>query len=367
MKTLVNAANLHVGGGVQVAASFISELAAMDDHGNVEVVMSGEVARNVAATLGEGYDQDRYRVLDVHGLDLGNRAAPAAFDAFDTVFTVFGPLYRRKPAFRNIVGFAQPWIIYPDNECYARLPSAARMKEWLKYTIQAGFFKRADTLVVELNHVKDGLVRELEIEPERIHVVHNCLSSIYVNPQVWQTITLPPVSCDLRLGFLGRNYLHKNTAVFPDIVRHLSGSYGIKARFCVTFTPAEWAACTPEFREVCVNVGPLSVAQCPDFYRSVDAVVFPSLLECFSATPLEAMAMGKPLFASDRPFNRDVCKDHAVYFDPLIAESAAERIAETFRGGGFDKKALRAAQNHAFAFASPGERAKQYLALLNAG
>ncbi|GAB5351842.1 glycosyltransferase family 4 protein [Qipengyuania sp. 483] len=367
MKQLINAANLHVGGGVQVAASFISELTAMDEHGSVEVVMSSEVARNVAATLGDRYDRNRYRILDVHGLDLGNRAAREVLDASDTVFTVFGPLYRWKPRFRNIVGFAQPWIIYPENECYERLPAAERFREWLKYKVQAGFFERADVLVVELEHVKAGLVQALNVPAERIQVVHNSLSSIYTEPQVWRSVTLPPADCDLRLGFLGRNYMHKNTRIFPDIVRHLSGAHGIDARFFVTFTDAEWAACTPNFREVCINVGPLSVAQCPDFYRSVDAVVFPSLLECFSATPLEAMAMGKPLFASDRPFNRDVCKEHAVYFDPLIPELAAERIAEMFEGDGFDEKALRAAQNHAFAFASPSERAKQYLALLNAG
>lgn len=367
MTALINAANLHRGGAVQVAASFISELASQDDgRADFEVMMSSEVARNVAATLGERYDPARYRILDVRGFDLRNRAAREILDEFDTVFTVFGPLYRWKPGFRSIVGFAQAWITYPDNECYANLPLGERLKERAKYNIQAAFFKRADILVVELEHVKAGLVRELGIAPERIHVIHNCVSSIYADPQVWQAVTLPPAHSDLRLGFLGRNYLHKNTAIFPQIVRHLRDGHGIDARFFVTFTQAEWAACTAEFREVCINVGPLSMAQCPNFYRALDAVVFPSLLESFSATPLEAMAMEKPLFASDRPFNRDVCSDHAVYFDPLAPETAAERIAGMFGGAGPDEKALLAARNHAFAFASPGERARKYLALLNA-
>jgi len=154
---------------------------------------------------------------------------------------------------------------------------------------------------------------------------------------------------------------HKN---FPVIADELKNQHNLKVCFFVTFTEQEWRSCTDEFRAVCINVGPLSVAQCPLFYKSLDAVVFPSLLECFSATPLEAMAMEKPLFASDRPFNRDICGPHAHYFDPLDPSSAAQAIANVFKGNGPDPIALKAAREHAINFSSPKERAEKYLALL---
>lgn len=302
--------------------------------------------------------------MDVRGLDPWNSAARRRMDSFDSVFTIFGPLYRWSPPFRSIVGFAQPWIIYPRNECYGQLPFLQRLKTRLKFWIQAQFFKRADLLVVELDHVKEGLIRELGIEPERIRVVRNCLSSLYLDEASWQPVSIPPAECDLRLGFLGRNHLHKNTAIFPEIANALQTRHGLRARFYVTFTDEEWRACSPEFRDVCINVGPLMVAQCPSFYRALDGMVFPSLLECFSATPLEAMAMEVPLFASDRPFNVDVCANHAHYFDPLAPETAAERIAAVLGGNGPDPYALRAARDHAISFSSPAERAESYLALL---
>jgi glycosyltransferase involved in cell wall biosynthesis len=96
----------------------------------------------------------------------------------------------------------------------------------------------------------------------------------------------------------------------------------------------------------------------------MDAVIFPSLLECFSATPLEAMVMGKPLFASDRPFNREVCHSHAHYFDPLSPASAATAIAKVFANGVADPRALQIARDHAIHFSNPKERAKEYLSLL---
>lgn len=263
-----------------------------------------------------------------------------------------------------MVGFAQPWIIYPDNECYQILPIAQKIKTRLKYRIQAFFFKRADILVVELEHVKDRLVKVLGYPAERIHVVHNCISSIYLDESLWQPLQFPRVDGFLRLGFLGRNYIHKNTAIFPKVAAGLEHSHGIAARFYVTFTEEEWAACNAEFRAVCINVGPLGVAQCPRFYEALDAVFFPSLLECFSATPLEALAMQKPLFASDRPFNRDICAQHAHYFDPLSPTDAAQAIANVFGDIGPDPEALRAGREHAIRFSNPKERAEKYLALL---
>jgi len=168
----------------------------------------------------------------------------------------------------------------------------------------------------------------------------------------------------LRLGFLGRNYPHKNTTIIPNAIKILKERYNISAEFFVTFTDDEWSSCSEEFKKCTNNLGPLTVAQCPSFYRQMDAIVFPSLLECFSATPLEAMAMEKPLFASDRDFNRDICKDYAYYFDPLSPESAAKAIADVFLKGGPDPNRLKLAKEHAFGFSNPRDRAQKYLSLL---
>lgn len=364
----VNASNLHVGGGVQVAVSFLEELARMSvNEAVVSVLVSSEIEQNLSDQAKLGLAHQGLKVIDVFGLDLFNFRARSAMSSCKTVFTVFGPIYRYRPTFKTIVGFAQPWIIYPDNECYAMLPLMQRLKTRLKYWVQGLFFKRADVLVVELEHVKKGLIRTLGIPAERIYVVHNCISSIYLDESMWQAVYVPKNEGFLRLGFLGRNYIHKNTAIFPAIAAALEHQHGLKARFYVTFTEQEWAACPPDFHAVCINVGPLSVAQCPRFYQALDAVVFPSLLEGFSATPLEAMAMEKPLFASDRPFNRDVCQGHAHYFDPLSPASAAQAIARFFLSGGPNLVALQAAREHAINFSSPKQRAEQYLALLIAG
>lgn len=364
MKILINAANLHVGGGVQVATSAITEMIEAGVNGDVTFAVSSEVAANIGPEVLQKAHPAAVIVIDVHGLDPFNVRFRELVDRHDVVFTVFGPLYRRSIRGRSVVGFAQPWIIYPDNEVYGWLPLLERLKTRLRFWMQSRYYERADHIVVELDHVKEGLVRELGIDPSHISVVRNCVSSIYQAPERWLPLEIPETDADLRLGFLGRDYLHKNTRIFPAVVRHLREKHDIDARFYVTFTEAEWAECESEFRDIAINVGPITVAQCPRFYEALDAVVFPSLLECFSATPLEAMVMERPLFASDRPFNRNVCQQHATYFDPDAPEEVAEAIAVMYCSGGPDRGALQAARDHAVNFSSPVQRAEKYLELL---
>ena len=350
---------------MQVAASAISEIVNESSNSEyISIVASTEVFKNLSPQSREKAKIFTLIRENVRGLDFFHRRFRKLVDQHDKVFTIFGPLYRWRIQGQSIVGFAQPWIIFPRNEVYDMLAWPARLKTRMKFFIQRQFYKRADMLVVELDHVKDALVRELGVDPERIQVVRNCVSSVYMDPESWLPLGMPEAGGALRLGFLGRNYLHKNTAIFPKIVQLLEKYHNIDAKFYVTFTQHEWEACSPEFHATCINVGPIAVAQCPNFYSGLDAVIFPSLLECFSATPLEAMAMERPLFASDRAFNRDVCKDHAQYFDPHSPAEAARQIAAMFSAGGPDASELKAAREHALTFSSPAERARKYLALI---
>lgn len=349
-----------------MATSFIDELSKMNFvNMDVSVFVSTAVHENIKSMSANRSKFLNYTVLDVHGIDAFSPKISKIFNVFDIIFVIFGPGYFLYTKGSLVQGFAQPWIIYPDSECYSMLNIVQRVLTRIKLLIQGFFFRKSDLLIVELEHVKEGLVRELCISSDRIHVVYNTLSSIYKKNEIWQSVDFPLVDCDLRLGFLGRNYIHKNTSIFPSVATELRKRHNLNVRFYVTFTNGEWQACSPAFKDVCINLGPLTVSQCPNFYKELDGVVFPSLLECFSASPLEAMAMGKPLFASDRPFNRDVCGDYAIYFDPLDPTNIAQQIAEFFANSTDQGARLAAARQHAFNFSNAKTRASKYMGLIS--
>lgn len=363
MRILINASNLHAGGGVQVACSFINELPFISNTciKFFDVIVSSEVDKNIHQNTRDFFKN--YKVYNVFGLN-NYKKNLGLFDNYDLVFTVFGPCYYNIKGI-NLVGFAQAWIIYPNNECYGLLPFFNRMKFKVKYFLQKFFFKRSDVFIVELEHVKKRLIKMGILKKDNIHVVYNTVSSIYYFPNKWESINIES-SGNFRIGLISRDYFHKNTNILPQIKEILKNRYNQNIDFYVTFNNKEWTNKSSFFQESVINVGPLKVNECPSFYEKMDAIIFPSLLECFSATPLEAMMMKKPLFASDRGFIKDVCLDFAYYFEPTDPESAAAVINDFIENKNINELDIKliAAQTHAKNFSSARQRAVTYTEII---
>lgn len=367
MKWLLNASNLHVGGGVQVATSFIDELSRIAKPAqNISLLVSDEVDGNLVRIGCDTTHFASYEVFNTYGLSSVRASWQGKFSGYDLVFTVFGPAYFLFQPFFSVVGFAQAWIIYPDNDAALKASFLNRYKYRFKYWLQSLFFRRADRLIVEAMHVKNGLVSQGFSAGHKISVVPNCISSLYFDSAKWSPLRREvAASSALRIGYVGRDYMHKNLGGLPDVRRALRECYQLDVEFYVTFSDAEWQARSDLFRTEINNVGVLEVSECPSFYQSLDAVIFPSLVECFSATPLEAMVMAKPVFASDRDFIRDICGDLVSYFDPHDINDIARVIASYFALDSQTRAAgLLAAQEHAAGFSSAQGRAQSYLEII---
>ncbi len=74
--------------------------------------------------------------------------------------------------------------------------------------------------------------------------------------------------------------------------------------------------------------GLVSPEELVSLLRRAAALVFPSLYEGFGAPPLEAMACGCPVAASNAASLPEVCGDAAVLFDPHSGEAIADGIRE---------------------------------------
>ena len=363
MKILISAANLHNGGGVQVASSFINELPFLLSVAvkEFDILVSSEVDRNIEQSVKNFFKN--YTVYNIFGIK-NYKKNLGIFDSYDLVFTVFGPCYYPVKGI-DIVGFAQPWIIYPRNECYSMLSGLEKLKYKLKFHLQKNFFKKSDVCVVELEHAKQRLVELNIFKSEHIHVVYNTVSNVFFSPENWEKVKIEP-SNKIKIGLISRDYFHKNTNILPKIKDILKNKYNKDIDFYVTFNELEWQSKSLDFQNKIINVGPLKINQCPNFYERMDAIIFPSLLECFSATPLEAMIMKKPLFASDRGFIKDVCLDFAYYFEPTDPESAAA-VIHNFLESQCDEELetkLLAAKKHAENFSNARQRAVKYVDII---
>lgn len=349
-----------------MATSVVDCLSRMDHEGlEVSVLLSTPVYRNLRELGTDLTVFDRVETRDFYGLSALWQGLDKYFAGFDLVFTVFGPAYFARRNTRHLFGFAQPNIIYPNNPITSSMGFLQRWRVRAKFEVQAYFFARADELVVELEHVRSGLLRRGLFHRKLVHVVCSTVHSVFNEPKRWAPLDIPIRSGHLRLGVISRNYPHKNLGILADVKKHLLETHGRKVDVYVTFSPEEWESCNDGFRKNIINVGALSLSQCPTFYAAMNAVVFPSLLECFSAVPIETMMVGRPLFASNLSFIRDVCGDNCQYFDPLDPADIARRIDEYFCQPATEQQRLcTAAQTHVQRYLSPQERVREYLKII---
>ena len=74
------------------------------------------------------------------------------------------------------------------------------------------------------------------------------------------------------------------------------------------------------------NLGFVANAPLPQLYAGAALFIYPSVYEGFGLPPLEAMACGTPVLASNRTCLAEVCADAANYFDPDDIEGTASLI-----------------------------------------
>ena len=173
--------------------------------------------------------------------------------------------------------------------------------------------RRARKVIAISGHVKDTLVERMEIEPERIEVVHLGLDHALFRPgdEPREPFLLYPAN----------PWPHKNHARLFDAFTRLRRSRP-ELRLILTGTGLE--RLTPP--EGVVVKGRVSREELASLYRRASALVFPSLYEGFGQPPLEAMACGCPVAVSTAGSLPEVCGPAARYFDPYSVDEMVEAV-----------------------------------------
>ena len=334
-RVLFDASNLRGGGAVQVAASLVDEFQALSQVPEVSErfpwlsAMMYRISPMVRANL---TTRNMTSTVKVAGTHWSNILEWLHFDnqLFDLQFTVFGPRYGRPYAPLTLTGIADGTSIYPRPNGVPAGPAAQRIITRVRGWISRMLFKRETFLISESESLMQAFHKRTGFDMQQSAVVPNVLNSAVARPELHQ-----PLDKDLRmsldedvilLAYVARKYPHKNHEFLP-LLRDELLKQGIKATFVLTLTDDEWDTSSSHLRNASINVGPQPIHQIADLNKQCDAVIFPSLLESYSVTPLEALKTNGLLFASDRSFVREITGTAACYFDPLDATEAAKTIA----------------------------------------
>ena len=371
MKILINTSNLYVGGGLQVALSFINELKDLNTHNEYYIFLSQ--ATNKQIDQKEFTGNFYFYLIEKSPASLKTRKTIVAkLNSLeerikpDIVFSVFGPSYW-KPKAKHLLGFADGWAYNSESVAYNRLPLLKRIKMRLHVKYKSYYLKRdADYYVLETLDAKNKFSKVIDIDKSKTFVVGNTYSSIFDEDECIQSnyeyfINLPKKQDnEFRLIYITHNHPNKNLTSINKILPLLDG-FNIK--FFLTLDDVSYRTLFPVLTKNVINLGPIPQKSCPSVYKQCDALFAPTLLETFSAAYPEAMKMGKPILTSNYSFAKDVCQDAALYFDPLDPKDMIKKIKMLVRDKALLNKLAEKGRKRVKKFESARTRAEKYIAI----
>ena len=176
---------------------------------------------------------------------------------------------------------------------------------------------RKATLIVTVSEfAKDGIVRCLNVAPEKVRVVPLGVDGSSFTPFLGERK-------DFAL-YPARGWKHKNHAALIEAMT-LVRARRPEMRLVLTGGALESLGVVPDWVDV---RGIVSAEELHELYRKAAVLAFPSLYEGFGLPPLEAMASGCPVAASSAGSLPEVCGDAAVMFDPSDPVDIARGIEE---------------------------------------
>jgi len=167
---------------------------------------------------------------------------------------------------------------------------------------------------------------------------------------------------EFRVLVLSSYYPHKNLEILNDVIGQLRKRDIHDIRFTMTLPEQDFERTIAQDNRAWIqNLGPQQPEECPRLYLETDIVFLPTLLECFSANYVEAMAMRRPIVTTNLGFARTVCGHAALYFEPMDSADAVEKILELRRDGGLKQRLVKAGRQELTRFGTATERASAYL------
>jgi glycosyltransferase involved in cell wall biosynthesis len=258
----------------------------------------------------------------------GARVRPARGRGFDVV---------HAPLTIPVPGIAGPLVVtlhdVAHHEHPSAFPAAERAFRRVAYDAPA---RRAQLVITDSEHARAGIVRALGVPAERVVAIHLGIDHARFRPapdpadaQLLAPLALP----EQFLVYPANLWPHKNherlleglaASASPDLALVLTGRRG-----------ARWATLEALSAKLGIgarvrHAGYLPAAALPALYRRAAGLVFPSLFEGFGSPPLEAMACGCPVAASDAGAVAEVTGDAALRFDardPAAIGRALARLA----------------------------------------
>ncbi len=339
MRLVIDSVGNKSGGGICVLLDVLKSAAANKQIHEITVLASPSAVRQFDFPACEKLTVIERRAADTpmgrvlwawQGLD--QWLQKQRYDAF-LGLNGFGPVRGRRP----FLIFIQQSVPY-SYEALRRFPVVARLRMKVIRRLTYRSANAADFVLVQSEVMRATIARAFHLSLDRIAAYIPSPSELPRSLQQSSKIdAMRSCPLDRVLLYVGSDAPHKNLKVVAQGLRKFKDAD--RPKWFVT-VPAN----SPLSRDgTATPLGALSRNELGEAYQSATLLVMPSLTETVGLPMLEAMSLGIPVLAADRPYAREMCEDAAMFFDPLAPDdffaktklllADAERRAELSKRG----------------------------------
>lgn len=330
---VASSAKRRAGGGFQVTTNFLLRTLTDDRVDWIYVV-----SQDVDDAIGEKFVSQKgytYFVVPPQPTLKGYFKVKKLFESLEKTFTpsliytIISPSYFKFKT-REVMRHTDPYTYNSSDLAYTTWSFKSKMFQKIKEIGVRRMLRRAYAFETQSQAVADETIKATG---KHVEVISNILPAAYLKVNV---PLKKAVHDKVNIVYVTAGQPHKCLYMVPQVVNLLVNKYN-KKNIHFTYT-VPFGTPQAEFlddmanhlgvKEYIENAGYLKQEQLMDLYLNSDIGFFASLLETFSATLLEYMYFRLPMVVTDLPFNTEVTKDAALYFQPKDVEEAAEKLKE---------------------------------------
>lgn len=331
-RILFNCSTNVVGGGAKNSAWFIK-----NTFNNIEIDWYYAISPQVRTIL-NGWDidtnSDVFLVFDVSPARDRNarkhlKSLVSIFN-IDVVYTMAGPTYVEFQCL-HVMGISDPYVTHADILPMIHGRTATQiMKLILSIFYKVYYAHKADHIIFQTNSSRNSFLKRYLFRKLNTHVIHNAIGDDLLNINTIRQ----HASDEVRIFCPAADYPHKALTSISDIAKNMRMmNSSLKFSFVLTIDESSdtWGIIKSRLtrygleNEV-VTIGSFTHSDVYNVHKHMNLVFVPSILETFSASYLEAIAMQLPIVVADRPFAREICREYAFYTNPFDSKASARLL-----------------------------------------
>lgn len=209
------------------------------------------------------------------------------------------------------------------------------------YVLFTNYAIRHNDIIVPSDFWREYIIKKYKISPQKITTTHEAVDPKFIDTK----FKILNTKYQNYLLYTGNLYPHKNIEV---VIKALSSLPQIKLKIICArnFFSQKLEETIKKYKlqDQVEFLGYVPDQEFKSIYSNALALVHPSLMEGFSLTGLEAMALGCPVISSNSSCLPEIYQDSVLYFDPNDVSQLTEQILKLLKSPKFRQKMIKQGQ-----------------------